>query len=139
MFYLLHLLQHGAIHECKSSASQLHQSALWDHLAFEKELLSSIRGEHVLQKSSNLNPVEDDGKYMGLTNKQPETKANFGIFPFIGKMWRLIKNMKVATLLRNHHEAENLLQQEPERMITIIKMPEQGLPCTEVSPEDDLS
>lgn len=47
--------------------------------------------------------------------------------------------MKVGTLLRNHQEAENLLQQELERMATIMKMPDKHLSCTELSPEDDLS
>lgn len=50
-----------------------------------------------------------------------------------------LSHMKVGTLLRNHQEAENLLQQELERMATIMKMPDKHLSCTELSPEDDLS
>lgn len=71
----------------------LHQRALWDHLAFQKELLPAISGDSVLQKSFNLHLAEGDWKYMGPKNKQPETNANFAIFSFIGKMWKLIKNM----------------------------------------------
>lgn len=54
------------------------QSALWDHLAFQKELLPSANGENVLQKSFNFHLAKGDWKYMGLKNKQPEQKLTLG-------------------------------------------------------------
>lgn len=52
----------------------LHQSALWDHLAFQKELLRSVSWKNVLQKSFNICLAEGDRKYISLKNKEDNRK-----------------------------------------------------------------
>lgn len=52
----------------------LHQSALWDHLAFQKELLRSVSWKNVLQKSFNICLAEGDRKYSSLKNKEDNRK-----------------------------------------------------------------